>query len=232
MVEPTAADLRIKFYEDQKKARMEYYKRVKENLGDFAKGVLDTKSAANAAVNSSLKPPAARVESTTTTTPMSPVRFEAPRGRQPMGTSSVVNQPTAATSGAFYNVYVATDGHTYLQGGTVTGGDGTKTFADIKVVDSGTGPVGGAGDHLYIEAVGDGVTSDGVLIPGWNLTPGSTSTGTNSTVPSNTLPTAASPDGKNCYIDLGVFTDTEFLSASVGNIAIYFCIGGYTVLRT
>jgi hypothetical protein len=230
---PTAADLRIKFLEDQKKARMDYYKQIKEDLGSFAKGVLDVKSNTNAAVNSSPKPTAAKVESTTTVTPMSPVRLEAPRGRQRggVGSENVGQGTTTQSAGSFYNVYVsADDGHTYLQGGTVTGGDGTDTIADIKVIDSGSGPVSAVGNHLYVEATGNGVVEDGVLLPGWDLT--SASTGTAASVPSDTLPTASSSSGKKCYVDLGVFTSDDFLPAAAGSIRISFCPGSYTVSRS
>lgn len=132
-------------------------------------------------------------------------------------------------TGAFSHLYVHTDGHTYLQGGTVTGGSGTDTESDIKVIDSGTGPTQTAGTHMYVNASGAGVVSDGVLIPGFDLS--SASIGYASSVPANTLPTASASTGKNCYVDLGVFTDTSFLPSGSGNIQISFCPGAYSVDR-
>lgn len=133
------------------------------------------------------------------------------------------------TAGAFLTIYVAADGHTYLQGGSVTGGTGVETAADIKIIDSGTGPTQTAGTHMYVIATGDGITADGVLLPGWNLT--NASVGYASTVPDNTLPTASSSTGKLCHIDLGVFTSTGFLPAGAGNIQISHCLGSYSVSR-
>lgn len=138
---------------------------------------------------------------------------------------------TVIEAGAFYGQYVEpTSGDTFLQGGTVSGGTGNKTKDDIKIIDSGTGdPVHAAGQHMYIEATGNGVTADGVLLPGWNL---STATiGYGATVPDNTLPTASSANSKKCYVDLGVFTADAFLPAQAGNVQISFCPGSYTVSR-
>jgi hypothetical protein len=132
-------------------------------------------------------------------------------------------------TGAFYGLFVD-GGDTFLQGGTVTAGDGTETVDSHEVL-SGGSPVGTDGQHLVIRATVNGVVEDGVLLPGCNLTAVSTPTEL-TTVPDNTLPTALDSTGKYCYISLGVFTPTVFLPARIGNIQIGFCPGtGYTVSR-
>jgi len=133
------------------------------------------------------------------------------------------------TAGAFYTIAVADDGHTYLQGGTVTAGTGVETAANIKIIDSGTGITHTAGVHMYIILTVDGVTADGVLLPGLNST--SASIAYNATIPDNTLPTAASASAKLCHIDLGVFTATGFQPSGVGNFQVSSCPGSYTVSR-
>lgn len=134
----------------------------------------------------------------------------------------------AGVAGAFFTL-IHQDGDTYLQGGTVTGGSGVDTAANIKVVDSSTGPTHAEGHHMWIEATGDGVTEDGVLLPGFDLS--SASIGYGATVPANTLPTAAAATGKKCHVDLGVFTATSFSPSGSGNVEIHFCPGSYTVNR-
>jgi hypothetical protein len=226
---PSAADLRIKFYEDQKKARMDYYAKIRNDMGDFAKDTMrrhEDMQAATRKEASDRKPEVKRsfVEL------KSPGGFSNPPAKVPKRPQVVESEAAAVAEGAFFTMYVDGSGDTYLQGGTVTGGDGTVTIADIKVIDAGTGIEGTAGDHLYIDATGDGVVADDVLIPGWNLD--SATTGTASTVPSNTLPTAADELAKKFYLDLGVFTADDFLPSSAGNIRIFFCPGSYSVART
>lgn len=131
-------------------------------------------------------------------------------------------------AGAFFTLLIQ-DGDTYLQGGTVTGGTGVETAANIKVVDSSTGPTHAEGHHMWIEATGDGVTEDGVLLPGFNLT--AATIGYGATVPNNTLPTAAAATGKKCHIDLGVFTETSFSPSGAGNVEVTHCPGSYHVSR-
>lgn len=133
-------------------------------------------------------------------------------------------------TGAFFGIVTgAVAGVKYLQGGTVTAGSGSDTAANIALTDSSGVPLQSAGTHMYVNVTGNGITSDGVLLPGFNLT--SAAIGYASTVPSNTLPLAAGATGKHCYIDLGVFTDTGFLPNAPGNIQISYCPGAYTVTR-
>ena len=155
-----------------------------------------------------------------------------PRVDEPLKTFEINRRlPTSSTTGAgaFYGTYVDEDGDTYLQGGTVSGGDGTETIADIKIIDADTGVLHSAGDHMYVEATGDGIVADGYLVSAWNLS--SATLGYNATVPSNTLPLAAGATGKKCYVSLGVFTADAFQPAASGNIGISYCPGSYTVTR-
>ncbi len=133
-------------------------------------------------------------------------------------------------TGAFFGITTgAVAGAKYLQGGTVSAGSGSDTAANIALTDSSGVPLHSAGTHMYVNALGNGITSDGLLLPGFNLT--SASVGYASTVPSNTLPLAAGATGKRCYIDLGVFTATGFLPAGSGNVQISYCPGAFTVTR-
>ena len=135
---------------------------------------------------------------------------------------------SGVSAGAFYTM-ISEGGDVYLQGGTVTGGSGTETAANIQVIDDGT-PTQIAGTHMYVIATGDGVKSSDVLLPGWNLS--TASIGYATSIPDNTLPTATSETGKLCHIDLGVFTATGFEPSGLGNIAIGFCLGSYSVARS
>ena len=76
---------------------------------------------------------------------------------------------------------------------------------------------------------GDGITSDDVLLSGFNLTGATVAYA--SSVPDNTLPLAAGATGKLCHLDLGVFTETGFLPSESGNFQISYCPGAYTVSR-
>ncbi|MFK5282274.1 hypothetical protein ACI3PL_22210, partial [Lacticaseibacillus paracasei] len=81
----------------------------------------------------------------------------------------------------------------------------------------------------YVHVTGNGITADGVLLPGYNLSSASVAYG--SSLPSNTLPLAAGATGKKCYVDLGEFTATGFLPSGSGNVQISYCPGSYNVSR-
>lgn len=130
--------------------------------------------------------------------------------------------------GAFFGM-ITEEGVRYLQGGTVTAGSGSDTAVNIAFTNALGVPLQTPGTHMYAEVTGSGITADGVLLPGYNLT--SISVGYGAEVPSNTLPLAAGATGKKCYVDLGVFTETSFLPAGSGNIQISYCPGSYTVSR-
>lgn len=147
---------------------------------------------------------------------------QTPQGRVFNATAQAV--PPA---GAFF-AQRKVSGDTYLQGGTVTGGGGTETIAEIKVVDADTGPVAAAGHHLYISANGGGLVVDGVLLPGFDLTTATTATA--AAVPGNSLPTASDAAGQ-CRISLGEFTESGFTPNLPGNLAISFCPGNFTITR-
>ena len=136
------------------------------------------------------------------------------------------NGPSA---GAFFTQYTDESGDTYLQGGTVSGGTGNISVADILICDHVTGWIGTAGQHLVQAFSGTGVIEDGVILPGFNVsaaptpypgTPGST-----------TLPTASDAGGDG-EISLGIFTAAGFNAANVGNIQISFCPGSFTITRS
>jgi hypothetical protein len=135
---------------------------------------------------------------------------------------------TEVNSGAFYGL-IDDEGTIYLQGGTVTAGDGSHTFPRIQVTNSSGVPLHTSGHHLYIKVTGDCVTADGVLLQGFNLT--SATQHNASSVPPNTLPTATEATGKDCYIDLGEFTETTFNPSGIGNFEVSFCPGSFGISR-
>ena len=135
---------------------------------------------------------------------------------------------TEVTSGAFYGL-IDDEGTIYLQGGTVSAGDGSHTFSRIQVTNASGDTLHASGRHLYIKVTGDGVTADGVLLQGFNLTSATQHNAT--TVPSNTLPTATEATGKDCYIDLGEFTETTFSPSGIGNFEVSFCPGSFGISR-
>lgn len=201
----------------------------RDDLNHFASEILTAKMQANAGLNGQPNPQRARVESSFSASPMTPARFEAPRGRIPTQSQQDTETPLVA-AGSFFTIYVDSDsGDTKLQGGTVTGGSGTETIADIVIKSSGSSTMAQtAGTHMYIHASGSGVVEDDVLLPGWNQSTATVSYGT--TVPSNDLPTATSDSG-DVYVDLGVFTEDNFLPAKAGSINVAFCPGTFTITR-
>lgn len=201
----------------------------RNDLSHFAREILAAKMQANAGLNGQSNPQRARVESSFSASPMTPARFEAPRGRIPTQSQQDTETPLVA-AGSFFTIYVDSDsGDTKLQGGTVTGGSGTETIADIVIKSSGSSTMAQtAGTHMYIHASGSGVVEDGVLLPGWNQSTATVSYGT--TVPSNDLPTASSDSG-DVYVDLGVFTEDNFLPSKAGSINVAFCPGTFTITR-
>jgi hypothetical protein len=126
---------------------------------------------------------------------------------------------SASLQGAFYTLLVAADGHTYLQGGTVTGSTGTETAANIKVIDSGTGPTQSAGVHMWAAVTVAAIEADGIMMSGVNVT--AASIGYGSTVPDDVMPTLTTSGTK--HVSLGQFTATGFLPSALGNVQISFC---------
>lgn len=138
---------------------------------------------------------------------------------------------TASTGGAFWTRYTDADGHTWLQGGQVKSGSGNFTIADKKVIDASTGPTEPAGDILVLEVTVTGYVVDGVLLAGLRATAADYVAPSVSTVDNDTLPTASDYTGKKVFIEIGRWTDTDFLPVAPGNIRIAFCPGSYQIHR-
>lgn len=134
----------------------------------------------------------------------------------------------AAPTGAFYGLYVA-DGHTYLQGGSITGGHGgSETIADIKVLDATTGVGTNAGKILYLKASCTAVIFEGIMLPGVELN--SATTGIATDLPENHAFTVAAPTG-DLHLEIGRWTADAFLPAQAGNATVGGCIGNFTIGR-
>lgn len=135
-------------------------------------------------------------------------------------------EPWAEKCGAFWGRTTEDDG-TYLQGGTVTGGNQSVTIDPEQIMDL-NGPVQADGVHMYLQVDGTGYAPDGILKAGFDLT--AAVIGFAADVPDNTLPTATSLGGI-CYVSLGVFTETGFQPAAIGNVHVSYCPGSFTVKR-
>jgi len=132
--------------------------------------------------------------------------------------------------GAFWGFYINTKGETYLQGGTVTGGDNSIVVEDIKVLDPATGVGTLKGKMLWLQITGDGLVTQGRLQGVFNLKKAVTGMGTS--LPDITLPTKDSAKGKNFYLLLGSWTDKKFMPSQTGHVGISFCPnGGYNINR-
>lgn len=147
-----------------------------------------------------------------------------------VGTSKESSSTVAAATGSFRNQYVDDDGHTYLQGGSVTGGNGgSATIADLKVVDGTTGITGTEGNILYAEVTCNATVEDGIMLPGCEVTAATTNEA--ATLPDNEQFTAAAYTGKKLYIELGRWNADEFLPAAAGNLHAAGCIGNFSITR-
>lgn len=150
------------------------------------------------------------------------------RGRK--GVNPVTDTGASITDGAFYTKYVDGAGDTYLQGGSVFGGNGgTSTIGDYKVKDSATGVVHTAGTKLYLQASCEATVSDGIMLPGCKLNTADLDT-TAGSVPNNHTFTVASDTG-NLYVEIGRWTADDFLPAAPGNIMASGCIGNFYLSR-
>lgn len=203
----------------------------RSDLTRFASGILEAKSRTNRDINAQPLPNRPGVETSFAASPMVPRHFDPPKGRTRGGSPETVvpGDAAVAPTGAFYGRYVDEDGDTYLQGGIVVSGSGSFTLADRKVIDATTGPVESDGDILYVEATVNGYVVDGVLLGGLTATAAVYDTG--ASIPNNTLPTASSSTGKKVHIEVGRYTETDFLPSGTGHINITFCPGSYTVSR-
>lgn len=136
------------------------------------------------------------------------------------------DEAVAGSTGPFCKVFQE-DGLWKLLGGTVTGGTGNQTAADIPV-----GTIGSEalqdGQHYWVKADVTAVTEDGVLLPGANLT--SATVGNGTSLPANDIPTAASETG-HIYISLGSWSGDIFNPSGCGNIQISHCPGNLSYAR-
>jgi hypothetical protein len=133
--------------------------------------------------------------------------------------------------GAFYRLFLDAAGDTYLQGGTVTGGNGgSATIADEKVLDAETGVGTLAGKVLFLEVTCNATVDSGIMLPGCAVTAADIPAAA-AAVPANQAFTAAAPTGKKLYLELGRWTETTFLPAAPGNILASGCIGNFALTR-
>lgn len=233
----TPDDLKSEFQKRDLEKRMSDFRDKKADapltdLRDFASSILDRKFTANTLINSQPSVPKARVESSFTSSPMTPTSFEAPKGRgRGAGDNTSESTTITSVSGAFYRTYVNGDGDTMLQGGIVKSGSGNFTIADLKVIDAGTGITEADGDVLVLEVTVDGYVVDGVLLAGLTATAASYISPSVSTVPSDTLPTVSVYAGRKVHIEIGRWTADAFYPSNIGNIRISFCPGAYQITR-
>lgn len=159
-----------------------------------------------------------------------------PMVREPQKTIEINRRatgPSSVAAGAFFTLYVEpVSGDTYLQGGTVTAGNGgSKTIADYKVIDHADAPpLADTGNVLYLRAAITATVEDGVMLPGAELTSANTQLMVGASVPDNHAFTVADPDGY-IYTEIGRWTDTAFYPSFPGNIVATGCIGNFVLTR-
>jgi hypothetical protein len=160
-----------------------------------------------------------------------PKGFATPPQKFPKRTQQITEEGSVASGGAFYSMYDDGSGDIYLQGGSVTGGNGgTATIADYKVIDAGTGPTAAAGTILYMRAACTATVADGIMLPGCLLTGGSTSLQTGSSIPDNHTFTTTLDNGY-IYTEIGRWTADDFLPSAPGNLLADGCIGSFQLTR-
>jgi len=150
---------------------------------------------------------------------------------KPMGAEEA-DAAEVEEAGAFVTLF-AKDGHTYLQGGSVTGGNGGgHTFDDYKVIDSADeSPLANSGKVLYIKVKVKATVSAGIMLPGCEVVAGSGwGTATIAAgVPPNESLTVTSDEG-HLYREIGRWNDTAFLpSGPAGNRQASGCIGNFQI---
>lgn len=140
----------------------------------------------------------------------------------------------SAASGAFYGMYVGADGHTYLQGGAVIGGNGGSfTIPDIKIKDTVNGIAGYENKRLYIKVDCLANASDGLMLPGCEVTGATCSLATTTTagsIPPNDQFSTTSLSG-SIYAEVGRWTDSAFMPAGIGSFNAGGCIGNFLLTR-
>jgi hypothetical protein len=136
-----------------------------------------------------------------------------------------------ATDGAFYGIFTNEDGETFLQGGSVTGGNGgSATIDDYMILDADGIPTSTAGTILYAQAAVSAATdpASGIMLPGCALSTASLATA--GSVPPNSAFTVAVPTG-NLYVEVGRWTEAGFARAfgGGGNLTAAGCIGNFSL---
>lgn len=157
---------------------------------------------------------------------------ESPKPVVPWMEEGVLGDVSSSDSvGAFLRMYVNGDGDTYLQGGSVTGGNGgSATIVDEKVLDATTGVDANSGKVLYLQANCTATIEDGIMLPGCLLN--SATTGIASAVPSNHSFTTSAATG-NIYTEIGRWNGDNFLpTGPAGNFTAGGCIGSFTLSKS
>jgi len=141
-------------------------------------------------------------------------------------------------AGAFWTQYTDGLGDLYLQGGTVTGGNGgSYTFPDFRLIDADGGPggipyvAGTPGQILYIYVSCIATVADGVMLPGCEVSgeSGASDWDVAEAVPPNDSFTVTDSAG-NLYREIGRWTDAAFLpSGPPGNLRADGCIGNFQI---
>lgn len=132
-------------------------------------------------------------------------------------------------SGAFFGMYVRDDGGWNLVGGQVTGGSGTRTIEDQKIITPNGQPEKSDGTHMILKISGEGYAANDVLLAGFTLQSASIMYG--SSVPNDTLPTYNSLSGTT-HESLGVFNNREFIPSRAGNVRVTSCPNQFFITRT
>jgi hypothetical protein len=142
--------------------------------------------------------------------------------------------------GAFYTIYTvssedATNGDIMLTGGQVAVGTGNPVIAPIVLFDQSAADGAGAwtgtpGQILQLEITGTGSEVDDVLLPTFDADDPLSAPAAAASLDANVLPEIGALTG-TCFVSLGVFTAAGFTPSNVGNLAVSFCYGGFTVSR-
>lgn len=160
-----------------------------------------------------------------------PKAFANPPQKVSTAAPTVSAVTSTVSEGAFFTLIVDSGGDTYLQGGSVVGGNGgSDTIADYKVIDSVTGGTSADGNILYVQVSCTGVVGDGILLPGCSVV--SATTGSAATLPDNQAFTAASYTGKNLYVEIGRWAEDLFYPSAPGNLIATGCVGSFSITRT
>jgi hypothetical protein len=155
--------------------------------------------------------------------------------RQPTGGSSV-----SISGGAFYGTFVdgsgSDSGDTFLQGGTVTGGNGgSATIPNFEILSAGALPALISDGHilfLRVACTANIDPDDNVMLPGCSIDddPAYTKLMADSVIPDPHVFTIDDPTGY-LYTEIGRWTATEFLPSSPGNVLASGCIGNFNLSR-